>query len=274
MNNIIISGSGGFIGNNLINHLKNYNVIRVKKNFLENKIYFLNQKNKTIELSDLAEKEILYIHLATYFSKENTEQKNIYEANVDYGINILKLLNKLELKKIIYTNSMYAFYPDQDIRDLDYTKSKIIFSEYVDKYCKDKEILFNEIFLDNTYGINDPRKKVIPLILKSVIENSKNPISNPNNFINLIHVKDVVNHICEIIDKPISSSNLYLHPKSINLQSIYKHLSENSKFQDVFKDYLEYSDNDYIESNKINLFEIHNSIETSKGLLKLLRNEN
>ena len=168
---------------------------------------------------------------------------------------------------------MYAFYPDQDIRDLEYTKSKMLFSQYVETFCKDNKILFNEIYLDNTYGINDPRNKVIPLILKSVLENSKNPISNPNNFINLVHVKDVVNHIYDTIKKSRSSSNLYLHPKTINLQSIYKHLCENNKIENVYRDHLEYSDNEYIESDKINLFEIQNSIETSKGLLQLLRNE-
>ena len=99
MNNIIISGSGGFIGSNLIHCFDADNVIRVKRNISENKIYFLDQENKFTDLSNFAGIDVTYIHLATYFSKESSDQKNIYEANVDYGINVLELLNKFNLKK-------------------------------------------------------------------------------------------------------------------------------------------------------------------------------
>ena len=157
---------------------------------------------------------------------------------------------------------MYAFYPDQDIRDLNIQKVRCL--QYVETFCKDNKILFNEIYLDNTYGINDPRNKVIPLILKSVLENLKTQLATPTILLTLVHVKDVVNHIYDTIKKSRSSSNLYLHPKTINLQSIYKHLCENNKIENVYRDHLEYSDNEYIESDKINLFEIQNSIETSK----------
>ena len=61
------------------------------------------------------------------------------------------------------------------------TKSKNIFSKHLFQYTQKRNIFYEEIFLDNSFGGIDRRKKVIPLIIENIYSNKENPINNPNN---------------------------------------------------------------------------------------------
>ena len=52
-----------------------------------------------------------------------------------------------KLKKVIYSNTMFKYYSDDKIRNLEYTESKNNFSRFVEKETSIRNIDFEEIFL-------------------------------------------------------------------------------------------------------------------------------
>ena len=272
-NDLIISGSSGFIGTNLLNYLQNQNIYRVKKDKSNEEIYFLDSLNNKINKLESSNK-FTFIHLATFFTKDISLDKFVYESNYRYGKRILNKLENVNLEKIIYTNSMYCYYPDSKTRELQYTKSKLEFSGYLNKYCVDKKISYEEIFLDNTYGPNDSRDKILPNIAKSILNFQENPILNPNNLVNLIHVNDVVSQLIDAANRSGSYKYAMLNKKSILLISIYEYLNEYFTKGIANKHLLKYSKNNYLEFPFKNIFETKDKVKDAEGLLELINNVN
>lgn len=272
-NNLIISGSSGFIGTNLLNYLQNQNIYRVKKDKSNEEIYFLDSLNNKINKLE-SSNNFTFIHLATFFTKDISLDKFVYESNYQYGKKILNKLENINLEKIIYTNSMYCYYPDSKTRELQYTKSKLEFSDYLNKYCVDKKISYEEIFLDNTYGPNDSRDKILPNIVKSILNFQENPILNPNNLVNLIHVNDVVSQLIDAANRSGSYKYAMLNKESILLISIYEYLNEYFSKGIANKHLLKYSKNNYLEFPFENIFETKDKVKDAEGLLELINNVN
>ena len=272
-NNLIISGSSGFIGTNLLNYLQNQNIYRVKKDKNNEEIYFVDSLNNKINKLE-SNNSFTFIHLATFFTKDISLDKFVYESNYQYGKRILNKLENINLEKIIYTNSMYCYYPDSETRELQYTKSKLQFSDYLNKYCIDKKISYEEIFLDNTYGPNDSRDKILPNIVKSILNFQENPILNPNNLVNLIHVNDVISQLIDAANRSGSYKYAMLNKKSILLISIYEYLNEYFTKGVANKHLLKYSKNNYLEFPFENIFETKDKVKDAEGLLELINNVN
>ena len=98
-NNLIISGSSGFIGTNLLNYLQNQNIYRVKKDKSNEEIYFLDSLNNKINKLE-SSNNFTFIHLATFFTKDISLDKFVYESNYQYGKKILNKLENINLEKL------------------------------------------------------------------------------------------------------------------------------------------------------------------------------
>lgn len=265
---VLITGSSGFIGNNLIKHNKNFNFYCLsKENIDKNFVKFNGDK---FELKNLKNKEFTLLHLATFFSKNNNENDLVRSGNIEYGIKVIERTSCLKINKIIFTNSMYKFYKENQVKKLEYTKSKKLLNDYFQKFCKDTGIHYEEILLDNTYGNNDKRNKVIPEIVNAVLNNKKNPVKNKNANINLMHVDDVVSRLNIALSENCSDKSAFVSNKSVNLNSIFHFLNSKIKKNKIVN--LEYNKNTYdlknlrIDHKGINLNSLENGLES---LLKL-----
>ena len=65
-----------------------------------------------------------------FFSKNEYDNKKIYEANISFGEKLIEKTKDLDVHKILYTNTMYNFYKDGETRNLFYTETKNQFSNY------------------------------------------------------------------------------------------------------------------------------------------------
>ena len=240
--NYIITGSSGYIGSNFL--LKNPKTLTVNRD-TEN--LFLQDSNRNI-LEDNKNKYVL-IHLATHFSINKDDDHIIKKANLDFGINLLKYIEKLNISKIVYTNTMYSFYKGEKERNSFYTKSKNIFSKHLFQYTQKRNIFYEEIFLDNSFGGIDRRKKVIPLIIENIFSNKENPINNPNNVINLMHIDDIVKRLELSGNIPKSEKSAFINNKSVALYSIYEFLDYYKKTKKIKKDILKFYENEYIPND-------------------------
>ena len=143
---------------------------------------------------------------------------------------------------------MYCFYDDSQIRNLAYTKSKITFSEFLKNLADEKSFLFEEIFLDNSFGNIDNRPKIIPLIMQAVVSDKENPIKNPDAFINLVHVDRIVERLIISINSETQGSSAFLSSFSFNLKSIYSFLKNYKVSHEIDNNLIIKKRNNYINS--------------------------
>tara|TARA_B100000242_G_C43011558_1_gene470299 strand:- start:492 stop:1307 length:816 start_codon:yes stop_codon:yes gene_type:complete len=260
--NFIVTGSSGYIGSNFIQQYpKSFILKKDKKGTIS-----ISQDGSTIQTIS---GPCVLIHLATYFSLEEDDKDLIREANLDYGREVLNFVENLDLKKIVYTNSMYNFYEQDKERESYYTKTKKQFSNFLNDYCEKNSISFEEIYLDNTYGNIDKRKKVIPLIIKNIINEKSNPLKNPDNLINLMHVNDVVEKLQIAAKNKESRVSYFVNKKSIQIGSIFEYLFEYKKTQKSNENKLIFHENEYINiKNFVIDYEDIEIKEISNGLLE------
>ena len=250
---IIISGTSGYLGNAFIKKFNNDNVFKCTRNtFNTSKPKFFDLNNR--EVHNLSEKysSFTILHLATYFSKDPQDNKKIKSANLDFGKKLLDYSKNLNIEKIIYTNSMFNFYEDPMVRKLYYTSSKMEFSYLLNQFCSENKINLDEVYLDNTFGGIDLRKKILPSIMLNIIEFKDSPVINKNNTINLVYYEDVINRFNKSINSNYSGSTSFVNKQSINVESIFNFLKLYRDSKTLDKNILEFSKNNYLISSPKN----------------------
>ena len=201
----LITGIKGFISTHL------YELI-IKK-YPNSKIYgtgsnkyFVNDKRKLKKVSSKEffyflnlEKKITILHLATFFSLNDKNKNKIYLSNIQHGKKVIMNLNPNKITHFVYLNTLFSFSDNFEIKNSYYVKSKNEFSKYLEETSLNYNFNYSEIFIDNTFGIKDNRKKLIPLIISEARRNKKLKLKTPNEFINLVHVENVTSEILECL---------------------------------------------------------------------------
>jgi nucleoside-diphosphate-sugar epimerase len=136
MDKILVTGGSGFIGTNLVQSLaKKYSVLNVDNTPPVNiKLLPFWRKCDILDFVNL-EKEILsfnpdyVIHLAA-ITDLNGRNKEYYRANVEGTRNIITICEKLDnLKKVIFTSSMYVCKPGYIPKTYDDYKPHTLYGE-------------------------------------------------------------------------------------------------------------------------------------------------
>ena len=253
-NNIIITGASGFLGSNFLNKIlknnSNTEIISITNNSLQEDERILNLNISDAEnviKNNFGEYDVL--HFATFYSKDTKDNNNIYNANIEFGNKLLGSLNSDHINRFIYTNTMFVFDSEQDNHY--YTKTKKEFSETLKQYFHNRPNVYSQIYLDNTFGENDKRNKVVSQIIKAVVKNDINPVQNKEAFINLIYIDDVVNCIIEEIKNNNDIETRITSKYDVNISSIYDFLIKFSKKQIIDNELLEVSESKQLHSKNL-----------------------
>ena len=213
---ILITGSTGFIGTNVINFLlkKNiyiYDILR-NKNKKNKKIKELKKyKNylpifyKTFNELEKKLKKIkidIVINCATYYTGQNSIKniENLIKTNVIFCSIILEIL-KNKITKFINFGSMMEYSRGNYFSPRNfYAITKYFFQKIEEFYkLKYKNIKFYDLKLYETYGDRDSRNKLIPTIIKNYKKNKKIKITSKNLKMNFVHIESLMKIINMII---------------------------------------------------------------------------
>ena len=227
MKNILITGSTGFIGSNLLKDLYPKNKIFIilrdksqKNNLIKNYkkiniIYYkefdeLNKKLKKLTIE-------VVIHCATHYVK-NHAYKDILElnkSNILLGNIILENLKKMKTKKFINFSTVWEDY--NSIKDNNcnlYSAYKKSFSTLAAYYSKSlPKVNFYNIMISDTFGKNDSRAKIINILKKNFKNNKITKIISKNLFINLLNVEDIASAVDIVIKKNIKAGKYIIKNK-------------------------------------------------------------
>lgn len=186
--NILITGSDGFIGKNLVEMLtlqKEYHIITYDINDSIDKIY------KNISIVDCI------VHLAGVC--RTTKKEEFSQTNVELTEEIVSLIKSKNLNiPLIFSSSIQA------TLDNEYGKSKLAAEKIVASLQENGYVLrFHNIF-GKWAKVN--HHSVVANFCYNAIHNLPLRIDDPNAEIEFIYIDDVVNLIISIIDNNIKNS--------------------------------------------------------------------
>ena len=173
MHKILLTGSSGFIGSNILNNFSNKNkfylILRKKPNkkILKNKnIKIIKIKNHESLNDKLKKIKVdIVIHCATHYVKSHnfSDIKKFCYSNILLGNVILENLDNMKVKKFINFSTVWE---DSDgikhnSENL-YAAYKKSFSNILNFYKKNlKKTDFYELIISDTFGKNDFRNKIL-----------------------------------------------------------------------------------------------------------------
>ena len=239
MKNILLTGSTGFIGSELLKYLSNYNkvYITVRKKYKINlnnkninKIYFNSYKNLSYKIKKL--KIDTVVHCATHYVKNHKFEdiKELSESNILFGNIILENLKVMRVKKFVNFSTVWENYDGKKDNCYNlYSAYKAGFGKIISFYKKEnKNIKFLNLVISDTFGLRDKRKKLVNLLKTNYKRNLVTKVISKNLYINLLNVKDIVSAIKLILKKNYKSGTYIL--KNKNNYKIYDIIKKIDKY--------------------------------------------
>ena len=228
--NILITGASGFVGSHVLNDClkNNFNIYAIFRHSKKNVNFAKKYKKKLFPIfynniyeikNKLTNCKIDYvIHCATHYIKKHNHNdiENIIKSNVLFSTILLDVVVSIKIKKFINLGTVWQHFNDTKNLALNlYAATKqsfeCIFNYYKNQY---KKIKFYNILLTDTFGIDDKRKKLIPILLKNFNNKNQNKINIPRNLsMNLVDINDVVKCLNILLNKNIKSNNYVIKSK-------------------------------------------------------------
>lgn len=226
MYKILLTGSSGFIGSNILNNFseeyKFYIIVRKKiskKISMKKNVKVINFKNYEILHSKLKKIKVdIVIHCATHYTKvhEFSDIKKFCNSNLLLGNIILENLNNMKVSKFINFSTVWEDdnAKKNNIKNL-YAAYKKSFSIILNFYKKNiKKVKFYELMILDTFGKNDHRKKIINTLKLNYQKKKTTKIISKNLYVNLLNISDIISAINLILKRSIIPKKYLLKNKS------------------------------------------------------------
>ena len=211
-NNAWITGHSGFIGKELVKNLdQDFEIFKISRNDIVESNKFFPKK---VSISSLKKNNIkrfknnYLFHLATLYNPNPTsaeEITNMIESNLLFGLRLLHNLGYDFFTKILLTQSYLELQKNMSMNI--YSQVKSIFASELEKNIPGKII---KIYIYDTFGLSDKRKKLINIWLQQLVLNQPVTIFSERTIINLSSK--------EFISKIISKIN-FIDPGQYEIRS-------------------------------------------------------
>ena len=243
--NILITGASGFVGSHVLDDClkNNFNVHAIFRHSKKNVSFAKKYKkqifpifyNNIYEIKNkLTNCKIDYvIHCATHYIKkhDHNDIEDIIKSNVLFSTILLDAVVNIKIKKFINLGTVWQHF--NDTKNLAFnlyaaTKQSFecIFNYYKNQYTK---IKFYNILLTDTFGINDKRKKLIPILLKNYNKKNQDKINIPKNLsMNLVNINEVTKCLNNLLKNNSESNNYVIKSKQdVKIFDLINFLNDN-----------------------------------------------
>ena len=209
---IVIFGSSGYIGSNLVREFSNLKyeltLFDFKKNIQHNKFKFIEGNILEISKVEKAIKGSDYVfNLAgeAGIEESNLNINSTIQKNILGNVNILNACVKYKVKKIIYASSMYVFGKYGGI----YKTTKLTSEEFVRQYKNIYKLKYTIIRYGSLFGSEFDKKSAIHDMIISAISKSTITYNGKSDSMRqYIHIKDAVIATIKTMDKKYDNSSV------------------------------------------------------------------
>ena len=212
MKNIFISGSNGYIGQNLLfflsNHFKVYGISRDLKIFSYCRDLGLSKDLTNPEEIKFDIEDSFFINSASIESK-NTMMLDFYNVNLMHSLKLLEFCSNNHIPNFI--NLATTLDPLSSL----YANSKNIFSSQLDYLSNLLELKALNLFLEPIYGPRMKPPRLIPYIFEQCAKQETVIINSDKNLERyFVNIEDLMTAIYHVIDSYDSfESDIYIKDK-------------------------------------------------------------
>lgn len=220
--NILITGGTGFIGSHLTYRLLSlgHKITLLKRPSSDIwRIKDIARKINMIDIDSLENLESIFInndfeaiiHLAAAYIKETNQQKEISQmkiANITFPAKLLKCAVKNKVKCFINTGTCFEYkLSDTKIDESHkiapynfYASTKIVFEAFLKSFAEKNYIRGITLKLFYPYGEKDNNNKVIPQMIKAILNKEKIVLTKGGQELDFTYIDDVVNAFVKTLE--------------------------------------------------------------------------
>lgn len=202
---VLLTGVTGFIGRNLVKRFLSQNwqvnaLIRSGSDVAvlaeRGQIQFFNvDKECMTDILARVQPDVV-VHLASLYLAQH-DYKDIpalINSNVAFGTNLLDAMRLTGVKNFINTGTAWQHYQNEDYNPVNlYAATKQAFEAIIKYYQEAYNFRVINLQLFDTYGRGDTRRKIVALLDELRQTNHFLAMSQGEQFIDLVHIDDVVN---------------------------------------------------------------------------------
>jgi len=200
---ILVTGANGFVGVNLTKAMvesgfETHAIVRAASDIsLIDKRVHLYRCSTDIELIDYFKKNSFtgVIHLASLFLSNHLSDdiSRLIDSNVRFGTLLLEACKLSNVKWFINTGTFWQNYLSEKYNPVNlYAATKEAYEVISKYYTQTSDLIFATLKLNDTYGANDKRNKIINTMLKIAKSGEALNMSQGEQAIDIVHIDDVV----------------------------------------------------------------------------------
>lgn len=224
MNNVIVNGTTGFIGRNLVNYMINKNVnVFVLSRDKEKTIDLFGDKVTIIEYdsenypginSDIINCQVdAFYNLAWEgVSPEHKNNINIQINNIFRSLHAAEFAKKVGCKLFISAGTVAEYVFSKDVMDLTeqqtpndmYGAAKVSCHYFLDVYTRNNSLPFIWCIIPSAYGEGRENNNIITYTIKTLLENNEPVYGNLEQMWDFLYVEEISKALYLIGEKGIS----------------------------------------------------------------------
>ncbi|PNH80585.1 NAD-dependent epimerase/dehydratase family protein [Vibrio diazotrophicus] len=204
---VLVTGSTGFIGRQFCKYKQDqFEIVALVRDI--NKVSFENVEVRQFDGSYQSLVDALHgvdavLHLATTYIAEHKAEDidQLIDSNLTFGTKILEAMVETKVNKLVNIGTTWQRYNGEEHRYVNlYATTKQAFQEIVNWYSDAKGLSVINLHLNDSYGEEDSRKKLIQLLIERAEDGKPLNMSPGEQRFDACYISDILNGVSIALD--------------------------------------------------------------------------